>query len=127
MKYLRKYNEALNSNIVQNIEDILQDLKDDEFYTKVIKNDNGINISIAKKEPNEEVRYLLIDQIYFEIKDYILQLIDYLKSESYVYYYFYSWVDDDYNNIEELEDYIKEGTLGKYFSLSITFLTKKLK
>lgn len=75
MKHLKQFNESKKDNIIQNIEDILQELKDDDFSINFDYNQDQerITINIIKYD------ILTNNEIYLNVREYLLSLIDYIK------------------------------------------------
>lgn len=126
MKYLKPFNESIDNvyNILQNIEDILQDLKDDEFKIDAFgnKKDNSIIIRISKDFSNYSKDYTHINFLYEKSKDYIYRLIDYMNNEQYHNFGIYNGqFDSGFVDMKEYENLIKSGSLNKKTSIIIKF------
>ncbi len=124
MKHLKRFNESVNNEVIQNIKDILIDLEDEGFITNVYHiNNSDINVSISKPSSNGS---LPIIEFYTHLKDYIIRLIDYTESESYQYFFRYS---DSYKytlyDIDEFEKLIKSGYLDNIKFIDMKFTLKR--
>lgn len=113
MKHLKSFKNPINKDIIQNIKDILQELEDEEgFIIQVRYYASNYSVKIAY--------YGYVHDWFDKIKDYVLQLIDYMNSENYSNYN----ITDvtalnrfNYSNISIYERNIKS-SFSKYFLIT---------
>lgn len=78
MKYLKSFNESLDKNIIQDLEDICQELKDEGFTINIDNNSAQQFITIYKK-----IKYGYKWFTYKDIEDVFLRIQDYIKQQGY--------------------------------------------
>ena len=124
MKYLRKFYESANKEIIQNCKDILLELDDIGFLTIVSGRYKSMNnhaviideiwISIIKKEFSRS-----------DVDDCVLRLIDYLGSEG------FRQKDDKSKEYPSIRDFRKYstafGTIGSESDKSLLIIFSKNK
>lgn len=129
MKHLKKFNESIESEILQNARDIMQELKDDKAFIIHIDevDDKYIRVSISYKGPRG-LHFIKIKYWFSKIKEYILSLIDYMYSEDFNYK-LYSFRNVLHFDINEFENRVcsETSTITENSLFVIDFYEKKRK
>lgn len=112
MRYIKLYENFLNKDILEkNIEDCLVELRDDGFNIETTIYDSYVNVEIQKDNKEFEL---------YDIKEYIIQLVDYMKEKyrnlEILYVPETRFKNDSYSNLDDINsEYLDMTCFNIYF------------